>query len=776
MRTLKARMLAVVTCGLLACGTLAPMEAAAEQPAANRQAQGAPLAERIPGDALVYVGWRGAADVGPGFDESHLKALLDHANITALTEQVIPGLIEAIMAQEGAAVGAHGTGPVKQIFSAAWNHPTAFYFGGMHPNNDHAAPQPRIAVLWQAGEHAERFHATLARMLEDAPNVPPEADVYREDDLVVLAIGHLGESHLATMGIGEGEPAEPLAAHEAFLTGLERTLPSPIAAVHVNIEGLLDQLEQVATQDAVMLEELMLEEMDIDQGPGEAGGMPEQWGNGREDFKQMKQVLGLDGLKHATLAMGFDGREWGTRGFLKAPAPRRGLTALMDHEPLPQAIYDAIPASAIAAGVGQLDLAQMLEEVRRGLREFDPAAEEDLDEALAMAVQQFGIDPVEGLLEALGPAWALYRDGNIGGEGAFSMVAVNHLRHPDRLKQTLDRLIPLANQMLQQHGDPDVKLRIRTETVDGTEISYLAFPLVSPAWAIHDGNLYLSLFPEMTAAAAHHVASGAESIGEQATFADLMEQLEADDAKGFYYADTERILTRIYPGLVAGSRTLLGAADIFDVDQVPATVLPPLYRIRAHMAPAAMFTWSDEDGFYLRAVEPVPGSALLGSAEGGVVASPLIAGILLPALENTRQAARATQSMANLRQIGVAAMAYTWDHHGRMPPDFGVLVEANYIHADAFFSPDHQRPVPEGLEGRQFSQWLERHASYVYMAAGIRIDGVKRPSQYVLAYERPEHSPEPGTIAVAFLDGHVRRMPVGEAERLIEQQFEDDDE
>ena len=39
------------------------------------QASAQPLADRVPADALVYIGWAGSQNLGPAYDASHLKAV-----------------------------------------------------------------------------------------------------------------------------------------------------------------------------------------------------------------------------------------------------------------------------------------------------------------------------------------------------------------------------------------------------------------------------------------------------------------------------------------------------------------------------------------------------------------------------------------------------------------------------------------------------------------------------------------------------------------------------
>ena len=57
-----------------------------------------------------------------------------------------------------------------------------------------------------------------------------------------------------------------------------------------------------------------------------------------QNWLQFRNLSKIDGLKRATLASGFDGRQWGTRVYLEAPAPRRGIVALLDQSPFHGAV------------------------------------------------------------------------------------------------------------------------------------------------------------------------------------------------------------------------------------------------------------------------------------------------------------------------------------------------------------------------------------------------------------------------------------------------------
>src|SRR5436305_1846156 len=88
-------------------------------------ATSAPLADRGPGDALVYLGWTGSDSLGPAYEGSHLKAVLDASSFPQLFQTFLPQLIERVSPQNSQAA------QVIQLVSAVggpmWRHPSAFY-------------------------------------------------------------------------------------------------------------------------------------------------------------------------------------------------------------------------------------------------------------------------------------------------------------------------------------------------------------------------------------------------------------------------------------------------------------------------------------------------------------------------------------------------------------------------------------------------------------------------------------------------------------------------
>src|SRR4051794_12427428 len=88
-----------------------------------------PLADKIPADTLLYAGWRGADNLGPGYSGSHLKAVLDASDFSQLTNKFTPAVLARIgQADPQAAQVLPILGAIAQPM---WKHPTAWCFHGV---------------------------------------------------------------------------------------------------------------------------------------------------------------------------------------------------------------------------------------------------------------------------------------------------------------------------------------------------------------------------------------------------------------------------------------------------------------------------------------------------------------------------------------------------------------------------------------------------------------------------------------------------------------------
>jgi hypothetical protein len=115
---------------------------------AGRRASAAmPLADHVPGNAVVYAGWVGTDAMGPKYAKSDLAAFLDNSNL--------PQMIGQLAGQGWEQATTMGNLPespaLKNAMTAMIRHPLAFYVGPI-PSDDMGTPQlPQIALVCDAG-------------------------------------------------------------------------------------------------------------------------------------------------------------------------------------------------------------------------------------------------------------------------------------------------------------------------------------------------------------------------------------------------------------------------------------------------------------------------------------------------------------------------------------------------------------------------------------------------------------------------------------------------
>src|SRR6185369_16509327 len=94
--------------------------------------------------------------------------------------------------------------------------------------------------------------------------------------------------------------------------------------------------------------------------------------------------------------------------------------------------------------------------------------------------------------------------------------------------------------------------------------------------------------------------------------------------------------------------------------KVDASLLPSGASIYPHLRPSVSIVARRDDGIYSESRQSLPGT-------GGVTSVlPIAAGLLVPAVQKTREAAGNVQSMNNLRQIGIAMHVFH-DTYGALP-------------------------------------------------------------------------------------------------------------
>lgn len=694
-----------------------------------------PLADRIPQDAVVYVGWSGSESMGPLYEQSHLKAVIEASNIRELIDQSIPRLLENIAHQDQDA--AVITGFISAIGGPLWRHPSAIYFGGVDVTNPDF-PMPKLAILCDAGKEGKQLVTQLDKLFtqKGQPVIPYRAE--EKDGLVVVVFGNAEIS--ATK-----KPVVALTAKKEFKAAMGQVAKDPVAAIYIDVQAGIEQIDQVVTNFA----------------PPEA----------RQKWPTIRDAIGLNSLKRMAWAGGFDGKEWLSQALVEAPEPRSGIVkALIDAKPISDATLKAIPSTATLAMAGHFDFGGLLGSIREAVKKIDADTSAEFEQGLDEIKQAIGLDLQTEILDTLGDEWAFYSDPNVGGSGMLGMTLVNHLKDAGKADKALTQLEQLLNGMMKQGtAGEKISIAFNTSKQGDLTIHYLAIPVVAPSWAIKDGNLYVGLYPQVVSGAADHVASGGKSILENEGFAALRKRLGGTEISAISYSDLPKTAAEGYQEVLMLSRVYLGMADMFGA-KTPALVLPTLSKLMPHVTPAASVAWVDKAGWHAKQITPFPGSEVLSSGGlGSLMAAQqaFFLGAALPALSKARFESNRVKSANNLKQIGLAMQLYANENKGKYPKNMGELFLTEDITLGVFVNPDTMTRAPLDKNRDDQALWVSKDSDYEYLGAGKTS---RTPADVIIAHEKIR--PNVFGMNVLFADGHVDFLNVGNLQQMLAKQKE----
>ncbi len=146
----------------------------------------APLDNRIPKDALLYIGWQGADALAPAYANSNMKAVLDSSTLPAFIQQEMPKWLEMAGQKDADAPAEIEDG--KTALTVLWHHPVAVYMGPVDMANPQE-PKPRFALLCDAGTDAAALMGVIQKGLNKAGPSPVNVGVVQKDGVVILTAG-----------------------------------------------------------------------------------------------------------------------------------------------------------------------------------------------------------------------------------------------------------------------------------------------------------------------------------------------------------------------------------------------------------------------------------------------------------------------------------------------------------------------------------------------------------------------------------------------------------
>lgn len=688
-----------------------------------------PMIEQVPKDAIVYIGWQGVDGVGAAYDASHLKGVLDATQLDAIVSQWLPVLVREAEAQEALAIA-------QAVMPLAWHRPWAAYLVAA-PTKDADAPTGGLVI--DAGDQVDQVRGLMQQAIEsfDGPGEPPR--LFEQGTLLTLTVGAVTrESSLATS--------------ERFQAALGQGVGSPALTIYVDAAGVQAQVDMALAEE----------------GERASG-----------TWRRVRDALGLSGIEQAVYTAGFDGQGWRSRAWVHMPASqaRAGLPALLAAPPITDEQLALVPRTATWVSISRFGAANLFDVIRRTVQAADPQAGKQFDQGLADVSARVGTDLEAGLIRGLGDTWVMYSDPAVAGPMGYGLVLVNPLVDASGVQAALTKLEALANAQMAEEGVGPFGggMRFRTMTSGGMEIHSLTFPMFAPSWAVHDGKLYIALFPQAIVSAAMYAQQEGQSILENPTFQAIRATLGDHAAASLSFTDLPVTIGAAYQSYLMLTQMLTA---MMPGDDAPTMLLPPLAALMPYVTPAGSIAWADETGWHVASTSPFPGSGLFNQQAmmnpfGGPTVTAIGVGVALPALGAARRTARRMQATTQGRGIHQACVTYAQgsakgpNGGGTFPPDFPTLLRGNYFTPEYLVSPFADGPPADFLAWPQAQQdaWVQQHASFVLLP-GLT-DTIK--TEDVALFLKPGHS-NGGGIAIVYQDNRAIWTPMDEAAAIIRAQ------
>ena len=389
----------------------------------------------------------------------------------------------------------------------------------------------------------------------------------------------------------------------------------------------------------------------------EAEGTPE----GQAKAMSAVKALGLDNLESVEFSGGFAKIDFAQQFKLKFDGTPGGIFGIIGGKGLTAEDIAHFPSDSFFAVAMSVDSKKILKEFTNILIQLDPNSAQEISGGFIQFQSATGID-LKKLIGNFGPTITLH---NGHDDGLLTGVQLRTaLEDPKWFEQTVDDLMAFAVRATRTPAKID-SFEQNGKTVKSLHFNGAPIP-VEPSWFVDGDQMTLALFPSVLGSATNPEL--AAPLIKEPSFAPYLELIEqsSNDGKtiGFSYGESKLAYQMMYGYACLGTAMARNVEwsdfgmpwDEEQTEKLRAHMLelqlPSFRSIGKHLTPEVAIIRREKDAIVFES------HSMMANANLTVALPGVAVGMLLPAVQAVRGAARRTASMNNLRQAALAALNY----------------------------------------------------------------------------------------------------------------------
>lgn len=582
---------------------------------AQESSSGSWVTNAAPENCSVFLGWTGeiGIDANGSASEKWLAQKEIQQSVLALQKSL------SIYLKENPIDPPEMNDLVAKLPWLLMQQPFAFYIGDMQPPEQASgAPKIELGFAMELGE----YEALVAKSIEigknsfvkskNAPSVTKTKIAEREfwkisDKDMTLCLGIADGRFL--FAVGEG-------SMEILTKGLD-TPPAP----------WMTQLLQQNPTERMM-------------GIGHIN-MTKIW-----DLMQQQQIplpksLHLEEIQGLSSIMDIQPDAMVTTSRIHCPEQTQGLLSVLDVEPLSMGDINEIPAKIDTAAGIRISPTKLWKLI-------DSVGEETGFRNINVAVQNFeqdsGLDFQNDVLNSFNGKMLSFGKLDLMNPTGSSMFAIG-INDPETFKGHLRAI----NEVIEDEAEFQHQSTYSQFELSGVQVSNLQTGVLDVCWCLVDDQLLVALSRSALRSQLRKRKRSSGKFSEDQVLKGLFAESNGNSNKGdnnpiaISYVDYAKFIQIAVPVMKAG----LGNSTPHPDFMFSAQDLPSAQVLANGLKPNYSGVYRDERGFRLVEFSTLPGNASV--AVGGV-----LIGMLLPAVQAVRHAARRTASANNMRQIVLA--------------------------------------------------------------------------------------------------------------------------